>query len=465
MSDNPFLEPDDDGKTIIRPTPGRPRHRPAVSPPPDQDGTATSANSRPHPAARALPVSEGADKIAMGDDVLTAAAAPLLMLMARLRNTAHPPDSGDLYQRTVHQMQMFEQQARENGVPRDQLVPAHYALCASVDDVVLSTPWGHTSDWAADPLGSRFHKGVQAGKGFFDLLRQMSANPGRFLPVIKLMYLCMSLGFVGQYRLSQRGIAELNQIREETYTIIVRQQQKPPASELAPHTKGIKAPYRPMRFRLPFWVAAVAGVGVIAGLYMWFSFSLNSGSDAAYLRLSRAPPEQMPSITRVAFVPPRQPATPKPPPPTEVEETVLDKLRKFLKPEIDKKLVEVLGTPAQPVVRITGRGMFPSGSATAQPTFKPLLDRIGLALKDESGPVKVIGYTDADPIRTIAFPSNYELSRERAKSALKMIAPSIGDPSRLTPEGRGEANPIDSNATLDGRERNRRIEVILDRQG
>lgn len=462
MSDNPFLEPDDDGKTIIKPSPGRPRHRPAASPPPDQNETATSANSRPPPVARAVPIAEGTEKIAVGDDVLTAAAAPLLMLMARLRNTAHPPDSGDLYQRTVHQVQMFEQEAREKGVPREQLVPAHYALCASIDDVVLSTPWGHMSNWAADPLGSRFHKGVQAGKGFFDLLRQMSANPGRFLPVIKLMYLCMSLGFVGQYRLSQRGIAELNQIRAETYTIIVRQQQKAPASELAPHTKGISAPYRPMRFRLPLWVAAVAGVGVIAGLYMWFSFSLSSESDAAYLRLSKAPPEQMPSITRVAFV---QPSKPKPPPPIEVEETVLDKLRKFLKPEIDKKLVEVLGTPAQPVVRITGRGMFPSGSATAQQTFKPLLDRIGLALKDESGPVKVIGYTDAEPIRTVAFPSNYELSVERAKSALKMIAPSIGDPSRLTPEGRGQANPIDSNATPDGRERNRRIEIILDRQG
>ena len=468
MSDNPFLEPDDDGKTVIKPTPGRSRRRPGAAPPSGQGGAATDANPRPPSPPAVVPVAEGADKIVMGNDVLTDAAAPLLLLMARLRDTAHPPDSGDLYQRTARQIQIFEQEAREKGVPREQLIPAHYALCASIDDVVHNTPWGHTGDWAADPLGSHFHKGVQAGKGFFDLLKQMSENPARFLPVIKLMYLCMSLGFVGQYRLSQRGIADHNRIREDTYSLIVRHQQQPPASELAPHTKGIVAPYRPQRFRLPLWVAAVAGTGVVAGLYLWISFGLNSESDEVYRRMSGAPPNKMPAIARVAFVPPSQAAAPvttsaaatvMPP-----EETVLDRLRRFLKPEIDQKQVEVIGTPAQPVVRILGRGMFPSGSATAQPNFKPLLERIGLALKEERGPVKVIGYTDTDPIRTAAFPSNFKLSEARAKSALGMIAASIGDPSRLTPEGRGEANPIGDNATVEGRERNRRIEVILDQQ-
>ena len=56
---------------------------------------------------------------------------------------------------------------------------------------------------------------------------------------------------------------------------------------------------------------------------------------------------------------------------------MLDKLRQFLKPEIDQGLVEVTGTVGQPLVRITGRGMFASGSATVNASFKPLLDRIG----------------------------------------------------------------------------------------
>jgi type VI secretion system protein ImpK len=288
----------------------------------------------------------------------------------------------------------------------------------------------------------------------------MCDNPGKFLPVIKLMYLCMSLGFIGQYRLSRRGVGDINRIREETYALIVRQ-QKTADPDLAPHTKGVYAPYRPARIRVPIWVAASAGLGIVAGLFFWFSVSLSAASDGIYARLRDAQPTQMPTITRTPIVEAKPAPTPLPPP----EPTSLDKLRTFLKPEIDQGLVEVLGTPAQPLVRITGRGMFASGSATVQPSFKPLLDRIGLALKEESGTVKVIGYTDDQPIRTIAFPSNAQLSTARAQAASAIIATSIGDPSRLSAEGRADADPIAPNATPEGRERNRRIEVVLNRQG
>jgi type VI secretion system protein ImpK len=460
MSDNPFAEPEDDNRTIIRPNPGRRRPQPPES----ADKAHTEQPPRPEAsAARPAAMAEGTENISIGDDALTAAAGPLLQFMARLRNTVNPPDSGDLYQRTVRQIRMFEQETRDKGIPLEQLRPAHYALCASLDDVVLNTPWGNSGTWAERSLVSTFHQEVRSGERFFDVLKQMCDNPGKFLPVIKLMYLCMSLGFVGQYRLSRRGVGDINRIREETYAVIIRQQQRAADADLAPHTKGINAPYRPARFSVPIWVAAAAGLGIVAGLFLWFSIGLNSASDAVYAGLQSAPPDHMPTITRAPIVEP-QPVvvTPPPPPP---EPTTLDKLRQFLKPEIDQGLVEVLGTPAQPLVRITGRGMFASGSATVQLSFKPLLDRIGLALKEEPGAVRVIGYTDDQPIRTIAFPSNFQLSTARAKAASAIIAAILGDPARLTAEGRADADPIATNSTPEGRERNRRIEIVLNREG
>jgi type VI secretion system protein ImpK len=465
MSDNPFAEPEDDNRTVIRPTPGRRRT------PPPAPAAATRDGGRPgqgpetpaeRPEAAAVSVAEGTEDIAVGDDVLLTAAAPLLQLMARLRNTASPPDSGDLYQRTVHQVRVFEVAAREKAIPLEQLRPSHYALCASLDDIVLSTPWGSGSTWSQRSLVSTFHQEVRSGERFFDVLKQMCDNPGRFLPVIKLMYVCLSLGFIGQYRLSRRGIGEINRIREETYAVIARQ-QKAADADLAPHTKGVTAPYRPVRFTVPVWVAAVLGLGLIGGLFLWFFIDLNSKSDVVYARLHDAPPDRMPTITRTVTVEPAPViVTPPPPPP---EPSSLDKLRQFLKPEIDQKLVEVLGTPAQPLVRITGKGMFASGSATLTQSFKPLLDRIGLALKEENGPVTVIGYTDNEPIRTIAFPSNFQLSAARAQAAATVLGATIGDPSRLTVEGRADADPIADNNTPEGRERNRRIEIVLHRQG
>ncbi|TAJ83510.1 type VI secretion system protein TssL, long form [Reyranella sp.] len=460
MSDNPFAEPDDDNRTVIRPSPGKRRAQPAQPAAGPGAGEPPQRPAAARPAAAVPVLAEGTDNLFVGSDALAAAAAPLLQLMARLRNTANPPESGDLRERTVHQIRRFEQESRDNGVPLEQLRPAHYALCASLDDVVLNTPWGNSGSWHERSLVSTFHQEVRSGERFFDVLKQMCDNPGKFLPVIKLMYLCMSLGFVGQYRLSRRGVGDINRIREETYAVIARQ-QKAADPDLAPHTKGIDAPYRPARVRLPVWVAACLGLGIVAALFTWFSIDLNAASDGIYARLRDAPPTQMPTITRTPIVEVQPTPTPLPPP----EPTVLDRLRKFLQPEIEQGLVEVTGTVGQPLIRITGRGMFASGAAAVQPSFKPLLDRIGLALKEEPGSVQVIGYTDDQPIRTIAFPSNFQLSAARAQAASAIIATTVGDKSRLAAEGRADADPIASNATAEGRERNRRIEIVLNRQG
>ena len=117
------------------------------------------------------------------------------------------------------------------------------------------------------------------------------------------------------------------------------------------------------------------------------------------------------------------------------------------------------------MVRVRNRGMFAAGSAAVASKFNPLLERIGQALAAEHGSVQVIGYTDNQPIRSLQFPSNFQLSAARAKAAAAIIGKAIGDVSRIKTEGRADADPIGNNATAEGREENRRIEVILRREG
>src|SRR5260370_41188163 len=106
MSDNPFADPEDDNRTVIRPTPGRRRSQAAV--PPGTAGGEQPPRQDP-PASRPAAMAEGTENTAIGEDALTAAAAALLQLMARLRNTANPPDSGDLHERTVRPGRHFQQ--------------------------------------------------------------------------------------------------------------------------------------------------------------------------------------------------------------------------------------------------------------------------------------------------------------------------------------------------------------------
>ncbi|MBP0491778.1 type VI secretion system protein TssL, long form [Pararoseomonas indoligenes] len=450
MSDNPFSEPDDSDRTIIRPVPGG--RRPAATPP---QPAAAAPYSPPVPPP---PVAEGTTDLAVGVNPLVAVAAPLLQLVTRLRNTARPPAAGDLRERAVAQVRAFEKAAQATGIPLEQLRPAHYALCATLDDVVLATPWGGSGGWAERSMVSTFHQEVRSGERFFDLLKQMNDNPGRFMPVIELMYLCMSLGFIGKYRRAPHVPAGIEPVREETYAIIAKHRAAASA-ELAPHTAGVSAPYRAARMRVPLWVAGAAALAALGGLFIWTSGGLNAASDDLYARMLAAPPATMPAISRAAIV------RPPPPPPPSNQPTAVDRLRTFLAPEIAQGLVTVTGTAATPIIRISNRGMFPSGSATVQPNFKPVLVRIGEALKTEPGPAQVIGYTDNQPIRTVAFPSNFQLSTARARAAAAILGEAAGDPGRLTVEGRADADPLAPNTTPEGREQNRRIEIVLHRTG
>jgi type VI secretion system protein ImpK len=105
--------------------------------------------------------------------------------------------------------------------------------------------------------------------------------------------------------------------------------------------------------------------------------------------------------------------------------------------------------------------MFGSGAATLASPYVPLLGRIGDALNDEIGNVMVYGFTDDQPIRTARFPSNFELSQARADAVASLLRARLTDPRRLTAQGKGATSPIAPNATVDGRQQNRRTEIVL----
>jgi type VI secretion system protein ImpK len=369
----------------------------------------------------------------------------------------HQPDAGDLRERIVRELHDFERRAREAGIAMEQLRPAHFALCATIDDVVLNTPWGAASNWASQSLLASFHPGARGPDPLSDLLRQLRRNADKVRPTLELVYLCISLGFTGQSAASQGSAGTFDRLRDETYALIATQPDTV-APALSPRWQGVAAPYQPSRTGLPVWVVAALALAACGGLFVWVSTGLNAASDDLQAQVLAAPPGHMPQVTRAAIV---QPLPPAPPPP---EPTLIDRLESSLKPEIDKGLVSVLGTAATPLVRVPSRPLFAANSAAVLPAAMPLLQAIAAALKDVPGSLQVIGYTDNQPIRTVQFPSNFQLSAARAQSVRAVLARAIGDAGRIAAEGRADSDPIASNATPEGREQNRRIEIVLRRQ-
>ena len=138
------------------------------------------------------------------------------------------------------------------------------------------------------------------------------------------------------------------------------------------------------------------------------------------------------------------------------------------------RLREILGN--RPDIRVVGdrfvfqsEVLFDAGSAALRPEALPELDKLAEALRelekhipaDIAWIVRVDGHTDARPIATAQFPSNWELSSARATSVVQyMIAKGIS-PQHLVAAGFGEFQPLDAGTTEEAFRRNRRIELKL----
>lgn len=113
---------------------------------------------------------------------------------------------------------------------------------------------------------------------------------------------------------------------------------------------------------------------------------------------------------------------------------------------------------------VDGQVFFDLGSAELLPGALPVLEQISKVIKDHPKyKVNIKGHTDNNPISTLQFPSNWELSAVRATTVLRYLIAENIDPHRLTATGYGELMPIAPNDTPDNQARNRRVEFVLEK--
>lgn len=433
-SDNPFAEPEEE-RTIIIPRPGGGRRAgPAPAP---------SASSPPPEPAPVMGSGRPVDLPAAGPNPIVAAAATLIELTVRLRNAHAHANVGELRERVLVEVRRFEERLGAAGLANNQVRAAHYVICATVDDIILNTPWGSTSVWAHRSLVSTFHNEATGGERFFLLLENARQNPAGNLALLELMHVCLSIGFAGRFRLRPQGTNELTRIRDELHQTI-RNQRPERERDLSPRWRGIGIGHKPLHAMIPAWVSLAAAVLVALLVFIGLSLKLNGYSDQAFELLAKLPPSA-PVLARTVEAPPVKPSG----------------LRIFLESEIRQGLVAVTDTNSEVTVAIRSQGMFDSGSAAVRPELSALLDRIGQALRDEPGDVMVAGHTDNVPIRSGRFPSNWHLSQARAQAVQAVLLSQTGASRKVEAQGFADTRPVADNASPDGRERNRRIEIII----
>jgi len=116
------------------------------------------------------------------------------------------------------------------------------------------------------------------------------------------------------------------------------------------------------------------------------------------------------------------------------------------------------------VLRFDSIVLFDLGKADINYSGKEVLLKLGTMLRELDNDITIQGHTDNLPINTREFPTNWELSTKRATNVVRFLIDKCGlDPSKLTAEGNGEYKPIRPNDTEENRQKNRRIDIVINK--
>ena len=131
--------------------------------------------------------------------------------------------------------------------------------------------------------------------------------------------------------------------------------------------------------------------------------------------------------------------------------------------EIEEKKVSLTMAEKGLVITFVAEVLFDSGKVKLKKESLPILDKVVKILKETvpGNRVGIEGHTDNEPIKYSRWKSNWELSAQRALSVLHYLEKSAIASERLSAIGYGEHQPIASNDLVEGKQLNRRVEIVI----
>lgn len=215
------------------------------------------------------------------DNKLLYDAQKLISVIQSVRFMAELNDVREFHQKVVAEMKHVDEAWRAEGQSEEIALSARYMLCAALDEAAINTPWGINANWGQHSLLRLFHNESSGGEKFFLILEKLLRNPGKYIDLIELGYVLISLGFEGKYRVRTSGQADLGQIRASLFNVI--QQYRAEEDRKLCSLSGV-VPVQAERLKtvIPVWVIMAAFLAVMVAFYAWYQYSLSTQSDESY---------------------------------------------------------------------------------------------------------------------------------------------------------------------------------------
>lgn len=385
----------------------------------------------------------GGSLLTTGANPVLKAATSLLAIGGQLRRSSQYDNIDDLFRQLCQGIRGFDAELLNANEPSEDASIARYVLCGFLDEAILNTPWGSESRWGARTLLAEFHNEAFAGEKVFELLDRMLPDPQRYINLLELIYVCISLGFRGKYRLGAGGEEALESVRRELYLQIKRHRDRA-ERELSPNWRGAEDVRPKLTRLLPTWVSVAVGAAIMVTVFVFLLLKLESDSDPVVSKIATLGRDLDPVIER----------------PAVVIQPFAETLYSLLEDNPAMTSVEV-GEHENEVVL---RELFGSASAEVDTSNLAMLRGIAEALNTLKGRILVSGHSDNQPIRSIRFPSNWQLSAARAEAVADVLMLNGVSGDRIQSEARAETEPVCSTCdqnTPSERARNRRVEIEL----
>ncbi|ELV8771213.1 type VI secretion system protein TssL, long form [Vibrio harveyi] len=424
-------------QTIIKPTPGGRPTNANISVPKSADSTVVISKNPE--------VVNNDSVVAFGSNPILAEANGILSIIGQIRATASHSDVLFLKETLAQKLRDYENRLRQQNINLETIDTARYCLCCAIDEAVLNTNWGSQSTWSHDSLLTSFYSSSQGGEAFFQHLETCMSFPETQLDLLELMYVCMSLGFVGQYRLEKNGLETHRRLRKQVVSVL-KSNGRGLQQRLSDNIESRLLNGSQVAERAPLWVVCSVTLAILVCIFMFFSYDLNKASNQTFASLINL---ISPNQTEMA--------------PTSDSQVikVAERVSMYLATEINKELVTVETLSDRVRISLKAQDLFESGSAEVVEYIQPVISKLSRTLETTEGKILVTGHTDDNPIFTSKYPSNWHLSLARATAMSEQLIANSALEGRVLPEGLGDARPLAENSTDENRALNRRIEIDL----
>lgn len=205
-------------------------------------------------------------------------AAEALAFAVQLRR-AQEPDPASLRAEVRKLLTELDAAAQAAGKDPTVVQTVRYALCAFLDEIVLSSNWNIRQDWAGMPLQMEYFNDFTAGEEFYRKLEALRGSGDAVRrEALEVFFLCLGLGFRGKYA-GMSGMEEIKLLRARIQAELTAGGSGP--QPLSPHWQ-VDEHLPQLVHRIPAWVIATSCAGVLLVLLVVLRLWLN-GTESAFL--------------------------------------------------------------------------------------------------------------------------------------------------------------------------------------